>query len=95
MTHDPRFVFIEDPNLSWTATGILIYLATRPKGWRAEENFFEAKTEYSPEPFTSALDELIAKGYLEIKTVVNADGNESGEWIVYFEPPKNTQGKEG
>jgi len=83
--HD-RLPFVNDPTLSWSATGLLLFLITRQKGWEFTGDCLLNSKEDSPEILLNALDELVAKGYVKSKTVLDRDGNQSAEYEIFFRP---------
>lgn len=71
-------MFLEDPNLSWKAKGVLCYLLSLQA---IPKNPVEELTQKSTEGKTavrSAINELIKAGYIQRKRKINPQGQFSG-----------------
>lgn len=95
---------IEDPRLSWKATGILCYLLSRPDDWQVRisdlcnrKNPVDPKTEKplrgdGEKAVRSALKELMRYGYIvRGKAIKNDQGKWDGIEYTVFEEPQNQQ----
>jgi hypothetical protein len=85
-THLPNSL-IRDPNLSWKATGFLVYLLSCADGWQL--NFADlSKRKKDGEAATrAAASELKVAGYLLINKIRDEKGRiVAHEWIVSQEP---------
>jgi hypothetical protein len=80
-------VLIENPNLSWKAKGLLVYLLRKSDEWKAMMcDLLEHSTD-GETAVRSALAELRKAGYAELKVKRGDDGTlEGSEWMIHEEP---------
>lgn len=71
---------VDDPKLSWKAKGILLYLNSKPDGWKFNHADLRRRSKDGQSSVQSGVEELKVHGYL----TVEAERDESGkvkEWI--------------
>lgn len=75
---------IQDPNLSWKAKGILVYLLSLPDDWQIYETELEKHATDGLSSLKSGMKELINRGYVERNQFRNSKGHFTGyEYCVY------------
>jgi len=93
--HEPPFAQIDkrtinDPRLSWAATGLLTYLLAKPPHWQVHvRQLVHAKDGHGcgRDGVLRLLGELRTAGYAVLNTVRNPDGTFAHrEWVVYERP---------
>lgn len=77
---------INDPDLSFKATGLLSYLLSKPEGWKVREIHLETAKADGRDSVRSALRELEEHGYLIRRRKHRANGTFDYESVVYDEP---------
>lgn len=77
---------INDPNLSGKAKAILIYLMSKPDGWKAHEIDIAKHMVDGTSAVRHGLKELREKGYLENRPVRSADNTHIAGWETYLLP---------
>lgn len=78
---------LHDPNLSWKAKAIHIYLMSRPDGWKLNYSDLVSRSTEQRVSVKNALRELKDHGYLMIRPHQTAKGKLSGsEWWVTESP---------
>lgn len=78
---------IETPNLSWQAKGLLIYLISRPDGWKIYKADIAKRATNGANSINTIFKELRKKGYMVLNKIVNKQG-QCVEWNyeIYEEP---------
>lgn len=89
---------VNHPELSWKATGVFVYLCTRPQGWKFSLAGIAAhKNTDGIGAVKAAVRELQELGFLSIEKVRTGEGKISGyEWHIFHGGPeveKTTYGK--
>lgn len=80
---------LSDRRLSWRAKGVLTYLLGKPDDWITSVPDIIENGRDGRESVQSALKELRATGYAELRTTRNAKGQTTGkEWVI-METPTN------
>ncbi len=91
--------FVENPNLSWKAKGILLYLLSKPDDWQVYENDLVSHASDGRDGVRSGIRELEAAGYILRTQKRDDSGRMSGyEYEVYESPTvdgKTVDGKTG
>lgn len=80
-------VGLDDPTLSWQAKGLLMYLITRPDGWKFRRSHLLRLSTNKEHSFRGVLRELRSHGYLCTKAHRGPDGTFWGQqWQVSESP---------
>jgi hypothetical protein len=83
---------IESTTISWRAASILIYLLSRPDGWRTSaERLAAMRKKEGRDAIRTALRELETAGYIVRSRVQGEGGKWSTEMKVFDEPQAPTQ----
>ena len=79
--------FIHDPNISWKAKGILLYLLSRPDDWQVYEKELEKHSLDGRDSLKNGIKELEATGYI-VRTRKRDDKGRlrEYEYSVYEQP---------
>lgn len=78
---------VHDPNLSWKAKGLHIYLMSRPDGWKLNYADLVCRSTDGRGSVNTAVQELKQYGYLRIKRVRNTRGKYTHlDWTVTESP---------
>lgn len=87
--------FIEDPNLSWEAKGILSYMLSRPDNWKINQKDLQNRSTGGKTKVETALVELMANGYCNWYPIRKNDGTVE-EWVydIYERPDYNPKKEE-
>lgn len=82
--------FIHDPNISWKAKGILLYLLSRPDDWQVYEKELEKHSLDGRDSLKNGIKELEATGYI-VRTRKRDDKGRlrEYEYSVYEQPNQN------
>ncbi|KAA9300767.1 MULTISPECIES: hypothetical protein [Aerococcus] len=82
--------FLQRPDLSWKAKGILAYLLSLPDDWVIRIETVKDQATDGKTSFRSGWTELVKEGYIERLPVRHATGNRIKFWktIVYERPLK-------
>lgn len=79
---------VDDPNLSWAATGLLTYLIGRPGNWKINITHLSSVKTCKETATKSALKELREANYCHY-FVVRKNGKISETFYLVFEVPTN------
>ncbi|ATH60697.1 MULTISPECIES: DnaD domain protein [Staphylococcus] len=82
--------FIHDPNISWKAKGILLYLLSRPDDWQVYEKELEKHSLDGRDSLKNGIKELETTGYI-VRTRKRDDKGRlrEYEYSVYEQPTQN------
>lgn len=82
--------FIHDPNISWKAKGILLYLLSRPDDWQVYEKELEKHCLDGRDSLKNGIKELETTGYI-VRTRKRDDKGRlrEYEYSVYEQPTQN------
>lgn len=82
--------FIHDPNISWKAKGILLYLLSRPDDWQVYEKELEKHSLDGRDSLKNGIKELETTGYI-VRTRKRDDKGRlrEYEYSVYEQPNQN------
>jgi hypothetical protein len=80
--------FLNSPELSWKAKGILAYLLSKPDGWTARIADLKKKGRNGRDSVRSGMTELEEVGYLFRNVRKDAKGRFNHETVVYEKPQK-------
>jgi len=81
---------INNPNLSYKAKGILIYLISKPDGWEVKLEDIAKHSKDGLDAVRSGVNELVKAGYIIRRRIRNKDGKMAGwESLVYEETQIN------
>ena len=72
--------FLENPNLSWKAKGILAYLLSKPDNWKVIVKDLVKHATEGKSAIYSGLNELKTHGHYQKVPVRNKDGNRISHW---------------
>ena len=80
---------VKNPNLSWKAKGILLYITNRPDGWELNYTDFINRSTDGKSSVQSGLKELQEEGYLEIHRNRGKKGKYTHtEWVISLNKPE-------
>ncbi len=86
---------IEDQRLTWAATGLLIYLLSKPDNWRIQPAHLIKERQLGRDGIYRLLKELETAGYMRKRQVKNHAGRMVGtDWFVFDEPQPAAPGPE-
>ena len=71
---------VNDPNLSWKAKGILLYLNSKPVGWKFKHKDLQKRATDGAASAQTGINECKAQGYLEIEAEHTPEGKVK-EWV--------------
>lgn len=83
--------FLENPNLSWKAKGILAYLLSKPDNWKVVTRNLVNQSVDGKSAVYSGLKELSEQGYYTKRPIRNEKGTRIVQWeSIVFEVPENS-----
>lgn len=86
--------FVNDPNITAKAKGILLYLLSKPDGWKIYEKDIVNHMKDGKDSIKSGIKELEEVGYITRERVRNKDGSFSGyNYTVYEVLPESPERK--
>lgn len=86
--------FINDPDLSAKAKGILLYLLSKPDDWEIYQSDIGKHMKDGRVSIQSGIDELLAVGYLDREQIRNDRGQFIGyKYQVFESPMKSTESR--
>ncbi|MDF2854324.1 MAG: hypothetical protein K0Q87_175 [Neobacillus sp.] len=87
--------FVENPKLKWASKGLMMYLLSRPDGWKVNQADLVKRANDGETTVRSALWDLMLYGYVYYYAERNANGTVK-EWIyeIYESPELNPHQEE-
>lgn len=76
----------DDPNLSWQAKGVMLYLLGKPDGWKLRVTDLTRKSSSSNHSVRVTLKELRDKGYAKLERITIAGIIKEWRWTISDEP---------